>query len=281
MIVAINYSNETFKKAAKLNAFTAKHFGKVDKVISYSPNDVDEYFKIKNSKIFENKRGDGCWLWKPYFISKTLSELNEFDYLVYVDSGICYLNKIDYLIDKMNGVKQDIFYTQTPLLEVQYTHPEVIKALNAEPYKFTNQAQAGLMVIRKTDFSVKFIQDWLDLCQDSNLLTGNFDDCSSEPFYISHREDQSLFSVLTKKHDLKPFMDCTDYGRFPVNYLHNDILFKITHYESNYKLDKTVFLLFRKANPFIYFLKFILKKIFASIGFTRHKFLTDLANLKI
>lgn len=280
MIVAINYSNETFKKAARLNSFTAKHLGKVDKVISYSPNDVDENFKIKNFKIFENKRGDGCWLWKPYFINKTLLELNEYDYLVYVDSGISYLSNVNYLIDKMDIVDQDIFYTQTPLLEVQYTHPEVIKKVNGEPYKFTNQAQAGLMIIKKTNFSMKFIQEWLELCQDFDLLTGNFNNDNFEPLYVSHREDQSLFSILTKKYNLNPFMDCTDYGRFPVNYLNKDILFKIPDYESNYKLKKTVFLLFRKSNPFIYFLKFTLKKIFAYIGFSRHKFLTNSANLK-
>lgn len=280
MIVAINYSNETFKKAAKLNSFTAKHLGKVDKVISYCPNDVDENFKIKNFKIFENKRGDGCWLWKPYFINKTLLELNEYDYLVYVDSGICYLNSVNYLIDKMNIVDQDIFYTQTPLLEVQYTHPEAIKRVNGEPYKFTNQAQAGLMIIKKTDFSVKFIQQWLELCQDFDLLTGNFNDANFEPLYISHREDQSLFSILTKKHGLIPFMDCTDYGRFPVHYLNTGVLFRVPKYESNYKVEKTFFLLFRRSNPIVYFVKFIIKTLFAYFGFASYKILSNIANLK-
>jgi hypothetical protein len=281
MIISINYANESFKKAAFLNSFTAKHIGKVDKVISYSPGDIDSEFRLNNSKIFENARGDGFWLWKPYFISKTLSELNLGDYIVYVDSGMCYMKKVDYLIDKMSAVNQDIFYTQTPLLEVQYTHPNVIKELNGDLYKFTNQAQAGLMIIKKTEFSVKFISEWLEMCQNFNLLTGNFQNVIFEPLYVAHREDQSLFSIMTKKYNLRPFMDCTDYGRFPVNYLDNHILFRVPKYDSNFKVDKTIFLLFRKANPYLYFFKFLVKSFFASIGFIRHKYLTDLAKSKL
>lgn len=280
MIVAINYSNEVFKNAAKLNSFTAKYFGKVDKIISYSPSDIDEYFKNKNFKIFENKRGDGCWLWKPYFINKTLQELNEGDYLIYLDAGICYLNDVNHLINKMINVNQDIFFTQTPLLEVQYTHPNVLKTVNAESFKFTNQAQAGLMIIKKSNFTLKFIQEWLDLCQNFDLLTGKFEDYIFDELYISHREDQSLFSILTKKNGLIPFMDCTDYGRFPVHYLNSGVLFRVPKYESNYKVEKTFFLLFRRSNPIVYFIKFITKTLFAYFGFASYKILSNIANLR-
>ncbi len=129
MVVAINYSNKQFRKAASLNSFTAKRLGKVDKVISFTPEDIEESFRLKNSKIFENFRGDGLWLWKPYFIHKSLLTMDEGDYLVYVDSGICYLKNIDGLLNKVENSKQDIFFTETPLLEVQYTHPDVFNIM--------------------------------------------------------------------------------------------------------------------------------------------------------
>ena len=75
MIVAINYADLKFKKAQKFNKATAIHKGKVDEVVSYSPQDIDTLFHDKNSSILKQKRGNGYWLWKPYFIERTLEGL--------------------------------------------------------------------------------------------------------------------------------------------------------------------------------------------------------------
>jgi hypothetical protein len=280
MVVAINYSNKQFRKAASLNSFTAKRFGKVDKVISFIPEDIEESFRLKNSKIFENFRGDGLWLWKPYFIHKSLLTMDEGDYLVYVDSGICYLKNIEGLLNKVENSKQDIFFTEIPLLEVQYTHPEVFNILGVTDAKFSNQVQAALLIVKKTVFSMDFIEEWLNLCQDYNLLSGNFDSTLNESLFIDHREDQSLFSVLTKKYGLQPFKDCTDYGRFPLQYFNKNIVFRVPKYTSEFMVESTYFLSYRRANPYLYFFKFILKRAFAFFGFSRFIVLTDIANLK-
>ena len=66
MIVAINYANLKYKKAQYFNSRTAIHKGKAEKVISYSPKDIDPDFWNNNRKILSKKRGNGYWLWKPY-----------------------------------------------------------------------------------------------------------------------------------------------------------------------------------------------------------------------
>lgn len=280
MILAINYSNDDYKKSANLNSFSAIKFGKVDKVISYSPKDIEESFKIKNSKIFKNLRGDGLWLWKPYFIHRSLLNINDGDYLVYVDSGIFYLRNIQELVSKIEISKQDIFFTETPLFEVQYTHPEVFKIMGISESKFSNQAQAGLIIIKKNNFTINFIEEWLNLCQNHDLLSGFFEIKHSEKLFIAHREDQSLFSLLTKKYGLTPYKDCTDYGRFPLQYFNNNLMFRVPNYSKEFMIEKTYFLLYRKSNPYFYFFKFILKRVFSFFGFSRFKVLTDIAYLK-
>jgi len=40
----------------------------VDEYYNYGPNDIDNEFKKKNIEILSQKRGNGYWLWKPYFI---------------------------------------------------------------------------------------------------------------------------------------------------------------------------------------------------------------------
>ncbi len=281
MIIAINYSNESFAKAKRLNSITARTFGHVDKVISYGPNDIDKDFRNSNSEILTIERGNGCWLWKPYFIKFTLDKMNEGEYLIYSDAGMCYIRKVEELIYRMNLTKQDIFLTEIPLIEVQFTHPEVLIKLDAENYKYTNQIQGTPLIIKKTKFTQRFIDDWLNMCQDKDLLVaGNYEN-NKENLFISHREDQSILSILAKKNGIKPFMDITDYGRFPIQYLNNSYLFRIVKKDHFYNFNKTYFLLYRKANPILYFTKYLLKRILSKAGFINNKLLNDWAKLSL
>ena len=89
-IIAINYADDNFTDAQKLNTWTAKHLGRASRVIEYGPKDMDEVFWESNKDILSRSRGGGYWLWKPYFIARTLRLLQEGDYLVYCDAGIYY-----------------------------------------------------------------------------------------------------------------------------------------------------------------------------------------------
>jgi hypothetical protein len=87
MIAAINYANEKYRKQQRLNSKTARWFGKVDKVYSFSPEDIDSDFREANKDILSHPRGNALWLWKPYFINKVMRELNDGDVICYADSG--------------------------------------------------------------------------------------------------------------------------------------------------------------------------------------------------
>ena len=49
-VVAINFGNETFAKQQKYSTWSLKKIGKVDKVISYSTNDISDYLE-QNQRI--------------------------------------------------------------------------------------------------------------------------------------------------------------------------------------------------------------------------------------
>lgn len=51
MIWAITFSNQNYKRSAKLNEISAKVFGGADKTIIYSPNDFDEKFVEYNKEF--------------------------------------------------------------------------------------------------------------------------------------------------------------------------------------------------------------------------------------
>lgn len=69
----INY-DENFKKQRE-NAIRLEKNGNFDKIILYLPTDIDKKFYEKNKNILSQKRSGGYWLWKPYFIVKTLEKM--------------------------------------------------------------------------------------------------------------------------------------------------------------------------------------------------------------
>lgn len=269
MVVSINYSDDKYKKNQSFNSWTAKKIGKVDKVISYSPADVDREFYNANKELFSQKRGGGLWLWKPYVILKTLKEMEEDDYLLYVDSGMFFKKNIKGLIDKLIGSKQNIMLFELPLLEIQWTKKQVFEYFNIIDHDFlySNQLMASTMCFKKCNETILFVEKWLLLCQEKTLLLPNTTCEQQFEKFISHREDQSIISVLGKLHNLKPFSDPTNYGRMPLEYLDRNRLFRVVNYESQYNIDQIYFLHCRSSNPLIYFLKFCIKNVIRKVGF--------------
>ena len=217
MIVAINYADLKFKKAQKFNKATAIHKGKVDEVVSYSPQDIDTLFHDKNSSILKQKRGNGYWLWKPYFIERTLEGLREGDYLVYLDSGAFYIRDVRYLIRQMEKDSQDIMAFELPFKEKRYTKRDVFVAMGCDEAKYTdtNQRMATMIVFKKSGQSMQFVKEWLYYCQYEDIITDAPNHLGGDNYreFADHRHDQSIFSVLSKKYDMKAYRDPSQFGR--------------------------------------------------------------------
>ena len=68
MIHFITYSNSSYQKTRDYCSKMALKKGKVDTSKAYGPEDIDNVFYNANRRILDEKRGNGLWLWKPYFI---------------------------------------------------------------------------------------------------------------------------------------------------------------------------------------------------------------------
>jgi len=229
MIVAINYADEKYECTRKNNTKTAYQKGKVDKVIEYSPKDLDLKFREKNSIILSYPRGAGLWIWKPYIILKTLDSLKDGDYLFYADAGTFYINKLQHLIDALEESKQDMLPFELPLLERQFTKKETFALMNYSEYE-SNQICGTYILLKKTNFTISFIQEWLDYMEDERICSFKYFCPEIEEFkdFCIHREDQSVFSILCKKYKLEVFRDPSNYGERPWMYGRNnwDIVLK-------------------------------------------------------
>lgn len=217
MIIAINYADDNFKKAQKLNLETALQWG-ANQVIGYTPDDIDEQFYEKNKEILAAKKGNGFYLWKPYFLYKTYQQLKEGDYLIYTDAGSVYVNKIQYLIDCMENEKQDImvFSLEKEMLERKYTKRDafLLMECDAPQYTDTPQSIGGYVILKKSDFTQKFLEEDLQYAQDVRIITEQENTLGQKnyPEFITHRHDQSVWSLMSKKYSIKRFRDPSQFG---------------------------------------------------------------------
>lgn len=217
MKVYISFADEKFKKAQQYASKMAMKRGKVDKVIEYGPEDIDNEFYNKNIDIFRIKRGAGLWLWKPYIIYRTLFEMDWGDYLIYCDAGAYCFNDVEYLTNALDASGRDILcFDAGALIEYQYTKPEAFKKMGCQNqgFELTAQRIATYIVCKKSPESMKFFKEYLDFAQDIEILYDNDPTCSKATVegFVAHREDQSIFSLLTKKYSLHAYRNPSQHG---------------------------------------------------------------------
>lgn len=246
----LTYSDRNYENAKKFAVYMAKKFGHFDEVIAMSPSDIDKNFIEKNKNILSNKRGAGLWLWKPYIISKVLSSLNDDDYLFYADSGCFFIRNIKNIIKNMDD---DIWCCEIPLVEKEFTKRECFTKLNCIGEKYTNTPQriATFLCVKKTSNSIHFINEWLHYCQIPELISP----CENIPPLISHREDQSIFSLLTKKYNINAHIQPTIEGIHPEMQIYKNA----TYIKQKSKINSPICLIVHKKKIVTWTL--IIKKI--------------------
>jgi hypothetical protein len=210
--ILISYANDAFKESQKKNSKTGLEVGNFDRVIEYSPRDIDKKFYEKNKHILKQLRGGGYWLWKPYIILKTImrKDIKNGDYIFYADSGAYFINKIDYLTNLLKKHKQDIIPFTDSLAEIEKTRTKrdvfILMGLDSTKYTETQQRGPGFILLRKSRKSQKFFEEFLKYAQDERIITDIPSSLGRDyPEFIENRHDQSIFSLLSKKHNLKVF----------------------------------------------------------------------------
>lgn len=257
MIYHFNYADEKFKKQQNYNTISIRKYIPGIKTLSYTYDDIDSEFIDKNKCILSQKRGGGYWIWKPYFIKKVFSLMDYDDILIYTDSGSFLLNNIDALLKELSN--KDAVFFKLPLIEGQWTNEHVLRFFkeNFTEIDFnSNQIMANFFIIKKSNTTIKFVDDFFRLSQDPLLITDLATKTESEnTFFIEHRHDQSILSCLVKHYKFNLFSDISDYGLFPLRYMRLGRIINIT----SQSIQKPVILFNKRENPINYKMKFYVK----------------------
>ena len=182
---------------------------------SFSLKDIDENFYKKNEHILKQRRGVGYWLWKPYFIDKVLSHLDEGDFLFYIDSGTSITKDISCLFrlcEKAGGVllfeNRDGNPHKQIWLNNQWTKKDCFVKMQCDEPQYVKgiQCSANLQLYKKNEKSVNFVKEYLSYCEDEDIITDKPNLLGSNyPEFTDHRHDQSILSLLGIKHKI-PFL---------------------------------------------------------------------------
>jgi len=269
MKVAISYATEKYSKQLKYNTKTAYKKAKFDKVIEYGPKDIDRDFYEKFKHILMQKKGAGYWLWKAYCIDKAIKQLNYGDYLFYCDASAFYTRPIDPLIKCMEKNNEDIMVFELPLIEKQWTKKGtfILMDCDEDRYSNSNQILASYILLKKTIKSELFVSEYLDYCCNDKIISDKKNEFGENlDGFLEHRYDQSILSLLSKKHKLSPHRDPSQFGDRPEQYCYDDrFLFNIKKY-NNSDYPRCI-ILYRGENKYKLYIAEIIKDVIPSAYF--------------
>lgn len=213
MICFISFANTSYTASLDRLKFECDEIGIFDSVDIYSEKDFDEEYWEKYSDHFSEKykRGYGYWSWKPYFLKKKLSEIQDGDIVIYADIGCMFLpsNKkvlLEWIEIAKNSKSGILSPCYGPYIEHDWTRGDLYTYIN-DKYNKDNvdifdravQCGAGILVVAKNPTSVEFMTEWNDVMSEHfHLCTDEPSTLPNHPNFRENRHDQSAFSMLSK-----------------------------------------------------------------------------------
>jgi len=200
-----NYSDENYRKQQNNLNLLAKNLDIFDDIVPYTNEFIkNSNFYFKNKHILNQKRCAGYCLWKPFILLDLLNKINFNDIIFYMDCGDAFHLGIDiFLKDYM--INNDLMITIGSFRNDSYTTSKCFELMNCneEKYKSSIQVEAGIIAIKKTDFSIKFIKEWILFGENENIITDiNNNDLNNSDNFIDHRHDQSILTNLVIKYNI-------------------------------------------------------------------------------
>lgn len=222
MKLLVSYANnERFFRAQHFLEQSAKKY--FDGCASYHPDVLEDSFKQKNHHIFSQTRGGGYWVWKPYIILNALNLVKDGDYVFYVDSGNIILNDPAPLFNIVDKSKcgmllfnnRDGAPVGTIWKNFEWTKYDCFKKMNCteERYVQGNQIDGSYILVKKSDYALKFFSEYLTFCEDEDILTDKPNTCGENyDGFKEHRHDQSILSLLAIRESIDIEEEPSEWG---------------------------------------------------------------------
>jgi hypothetical protein len=209
---------------------------------------INTEFYNKNQKMLEQSdpsMNGRCY--KPYVILEGLKQINEGDYLIYNDVSpelwkfiddnhivrpdIYSLNVIKKLTSQNNDILTAYTCVNMPHDNENYHRHEFftlnrcMKRMDLEQFKYSIQHASGFFCIKKTEKTIKFVEEWLYYNLIDECASLGFTESKKPQFWweegssieknsinkVGHRHDQSISGLLINKMNNKLVVPIQNY----------------------------------------------------------------------
>ncbi len=168
---------------------------------------IETDFYQKNKYILDKPKGGGYCLFKPYFILDALERMDEGDVLLYMDSadwieeGQSFREELlAYMADK------DMVLTNGAFRHGDWTRRDTFVLMGCDKEEYWNaiQLEAGIIVVKNTEYTRKIMLEYLGWCEVPAVVTEDELICERPNLegFREHRYDQSVLTNLWIKHRL-------------------------------------------------------------------------------
>jgi hypothetical protein len=202
----LTFANTDYMSTDRI-ASQASEFNIFSSITCWTEDDIPEF--IDKHRHHFNLYSDkfGLWLWKPYIIQKRLNELNEGDYLLYLDAG-SHLNKkglsrfneyISFL--KNENISIVAFQANDCYKAKFYVKADCVNSYFPKFYELNNNAYyAGVLLMKNTDFTRRLISEWLSLCENTHFLVPSPSVKFKDPrFFKGQDGDNGILNLVIEK----------------------------------------------------------------------------------
>lgn len=200
-----NYLYSNSKKRLREESINSKWF---DTTTICGPENLSEEFKHEFNDILEKPRGAGYWIWKFDIIKQQLIKMTNNDILIYMDAG-CSINfngkkRFNEYIEMLNNSNESIISFQMNHYEKQYTNKELFHHFNMnvnDNNGNSGQIVGGILIMKNTEKMTKIIDECINILRTDHLLvTDHYNKMEQNSEFIDNRHDQSILSLVRKKH---------------------------------------------------------------------------------
>jgi hypothetical protein len=172
---------------------------------AYGRSNLTPEFESRFKDILNMKRGGGYWIWKFDLINSNLNQMNDGEFLIYMDAG----SSIDvnaredmyHYMDLLNNSPFGVLLFQKHNLpERKYTSGRLLNYFSINPESDiakSGQLHCSIILIQKKKHSVDFFHKCLEVLNDDPyIITDRYN--KENQYLIDHRHDQSLMSIIGK-----------------------------------------------------------------------------------
>lgn len=205
----VSYASRKFSRRYGPMTANGMRSGMFNGFRCYTESDVSQSFRKLCGRWWYAPQGGGYWMWKIGVLIDAFRHMKKGDLLTYVDSG-CHINsnppsrqRFREYTDMVNRSESGFLRFQLAHQERHYTNKKTVEYFKKRfdvsdekesEYLDTGQLVGGIMMLKKCDWTIRFLNTALAILTENPALFTNYYSTEGE----THRHDQSILSMLYK-----------------------------------------------------------------------------------